>query len=125
MRFFFLKKKRKRIWETKTTYNELVVNTILTKTFDKYELYPLLGDLELKPETPSSSPPPPRLKTLMDPQTTIIGQADSAFLELLQNWEGSPSRQPWMMAEVLGCPMQNSAFKRFTKAQIMRLDAAR
>jgi len=101
----------------------------LAGEFDKRDLYPVIGDPDPPQggakELAAETPPRPRLQQLMDPESSLVGEADQVFLELLDNWVGDPGRKPWMLLDVLEAPLTSQSYMKWSLGQMLRLDAAR
>ena len=95
---------------------QLGVLTIVLKLVDKHLLYPMLGD------PISSKDGPSKLDLLLDPEKSFLGVCTQGLLRLLDTWlVGGPSRDPWMVLELLGADCQSHDLAFFARCQILRM----
>lgn len=96
--------------------NTLVVLCMLVMMFDKFLLYPFLGDA-----TTDRS----QLEELLDPSTSKVGQCSQAFLDMLREWRNeNKRRRPWGLLDALRVPLREQRYMRFVRGNVLRLSTA-
>eukprot|EP00959_Pyramimonas_sp_CCMP1952_P352537 7386061-Pyramimonas_sp.AAC.1 len=97
---------------------ELVVYSAILEVTDSYLLYPLLGDaIEDKAADKS------KLDKLLDTDS-VIASFSRGMLDFLDTWNtGGPSRRPWFLLDVLGAPLTDEKFSRWSRGQILKTNS--
>ena len=53
-----------------------------------------------------------------------VGKFGEEMLHLLESWNvGGPLRRPWCVLEAAKCPIADTGFVRWSRAQILRLNS--
>lgn len=97
--------------------HELAVLTALMEATDNTLMYPLFGD-----PTPADMQTPSKLDRILDQRTSLLGHCMEKLVHLLKSWTaGGATRKPWALLDALGAPVQDEAFMRWSRSQILRL----
>ena len=95
---------------------EVGVLAIVLNVADKL-LFAMLGGADRKDN-------PCTMLELLGHDQSLISKVLADMLSLLENWLGDPLREPWMLVELLGAPMQSSEFVLWARSQILLMDSA-
>lgn len=96
---------------------ELAVLTIVLGVADQL-LFELLGGID-------RSAPPCKAPDLLRRESSIIGRVLSEMLQLFDEWAaGGQLRRPWCVLDLVGAPLKDQAFAKWSRAQIVRLTAS-
>lgn len=103
-------------------FHELAIFTVIVGVYDKYLIYPMMGD---PGSTSAASSQRGKLDDLLDPSKSLIAQCLAELLSLMRTWlAGGRSRKPWCVLEFVKAPADQEGFARFARAQILRISAA-
>ena len=110
----------KAYFENDSTFPELSALTLVVDIIDSEVLYRLLGDPLGKDNDQAC-----KVKVLLDPETSAIGECSTKLLHLLDAWlVGGHNRVPWCIMDIVGAPLTDQKCMLFTRSAILRLSSA-
>lgn len=100
-----------------STKQQLGVLVVVLGVADKL-LYAMLGGVDRRQA-------PCKVAALLDRRTSLIGEALSGMLGLLEHWATSDKcRKPWSILDLLGAPVEDGAFALWGRCQVLRMAAS-